>query len=41
MARDAGARVVIINGQPTPMDPLADALLRGPIGEVLPAVCGA
>jgi NAD-dependent deacetylase len=41
VAKHAGARVVIINNQPTPMDPLADALLRGPIGEVLPAVCAA
>ena len=41
LARDAGARVVIVNDQPTPMDPLADALLRGPIGEVLPAICAA
>ena len=39
VARQAGARIVIINNQPTPMDPVADALLRGPIGEVLPAVC--
>ena len=39
LARDAGARVVIVNDQPTPMDPLADALLRGPIGDVLPAIC--
>jgi NAD-dependent deacetylase len=39
VAKAAGARIVIINNQPTPMDPLADALLRGPIGEVLPAVC--
>ncbi len=41
LARDAGARVVIVNNQATPMDPLADAVLRGPIGELLPAVCGA
>ena len=41
VARKAGARIVIINNQPTPMDPVADALLRGPIGEVLPAVCAA
>ncbi len=39
VAKDAGARVVIMNNQPTPMDALADALLRGPIGEVLPALC--
>ena len=41
VAKEAGARIVIINNQPTPMDSLADALLRGPIGEVLPAVCAA
>jgi NAD-dependent deacetylase len=39
LARDAGARIVIMNNQPTPMDPLADAVLAGPIGELLPAVC--
>jgi len=38
-ARDAGARIVIINDQPTPMDPLADVVLRGPIGELLPPLC--
>jgi NAD-dependent deacetylase len=40
-AADAGARIVIVNHQPTPMDPLADALLRDSIGDVLPAICGA
>jgi NAD-dependent deacetylase len=39
LARDAGARIVIMNNQPTPMDSLADAVLAGPIGELLPAVC--
>ena len=39
LAKEAGARIVIVNNQPTPMDPLADALLRGPTGEVLPALC--
>jgi NAD-dependent deacetylase len=39
VAKDAGARVVIMNNQPPPMDPLADALLRGSICQVLPAVC--
>ncbi|HEX7441998.1 MAG TPA: Sir2 family NAD-dependent protein deacetylase [Caldimonas sp.] len=39
LAKEAGARVVIINDQPTPLDSIADALLRGPIGELLPAVC--
>jgi NAD-dependent deacetylase len=41
IAREAGARVVILNNQPTPMDELADAVVREPIGEVLPALCSA
>ena len=40
-AKAAGARVVIMNAQPTPMDDLADAVLNGPLGELLPRVCGA
>lgn len=40
VAKQAGARVVILNGEPTEMDPLADALLRGSISEVLPAIVG-
>ena len=40
VAHDAGARIVIVNNQPTPMDPLADALMREPIGELLPRLCG-
>jgi NAD-dependent deacetylase len=39
IAARAGARVVIVNNQPTPMDELADAVLREPIGVVLPAIC--
>jgi len=38
-ASDAGARIVILNNQPTPMDPLADVVMRGPIGELLPPLC--
>ena len=38
VARDAGARIVIINAEPTPYDPVADAVLREPIGTVLPAL---
>ena len=34
-------RVVIVNGQPTHMDRYADALLIGPIGELLPALVAA
>jgi len=36
VAKDAGARVVILNAEPTDMDGLADVVLRGPIGEILP-----
>ena len=38
-AKAAGARIVIVNAQPTPFDDLADAVLRMPIGDVLPRVC--
>ena len=38
-AHDAGARIVIVNNQPTAMDALADIVLREPIGDVLPALC--
>jgi NAD-dependent deacetylase len=31
-----GARLVIVNGEPTPFDEQADAVLRKPIGSVLP-----
>jgi NAD-dependent deacetylase len=40
-ARAAGARIVIVNAQPTPFDDMADAVLRGNIGEVLPDLCQA
>jgi len=40
-AKAAGARVVIVNAQPTPFDDIADAVLATAIGEVLPALCGA
>jgi NAD-dependent deacetylase len=36
LAAAAGASVVIVNGEPTPYDPVADVVLRGGIGEVLP-----
>jgi NAD-dependent deacetylase len=41
VAKEAGARVLIMNDQPTPLDGLADLLLRGPIGALLPAICRA
>jgi NAD-dependent deacetylase len=36
VAKEAGARVVIVNRDPTAMDHLADVLLHGSIGEILP-----
>jgi NAD-dependent protein deacetylase/lipoamidase len=36
VAKEAGARVVIVNAEPTAMDELADAVLRGAIGQILP-----
>jgi NAD-dependent protein deacetylase/lipoamidase len=37
-AKAQGARIVILNGEPTGMDRFADALLLGPLGELLPAL---
>jgi NAD-dependent deacetylase len=39
LAKEAGARLVIVNAEPTPFDALADVVLRDPIGRVLPAIC--
>ncbi|MGH3343162.1 MAG: SIR2 family NAD-dependent protein deacylase [Carbonactinosporaceae bacterium] len=41
VAADNGARLVILNAEPTPYDDMADAVLREPIGEVLPRVVAA
>lgn len=41
LARESGARVIIVNAQPTPYDEIADAVIRTPIGEALPRICGA
>jgi len=40
IAARAGARIVIVNDQPTAMDSLADVVVRAPIGAVLTAICG-
>ncbi|MFL6621848.1 MAG: SIR2 family NAD-dependent protein deacylase [Sulfurifustis sp.] len=40
-AKYAGARVVIVNAEETALDDMADAVLRGRIGEILPQICGA
>jgi NAD-dependent deacetylase len=39
-AKAAGARVIIMNAQPTPFDGIADAVFSDPISDVLPKVCG-
>jgi NAD-dependent deacetylase len=38
-ALDAGARLLIINAEATQFDDVADAVVRMPIGDVLPALC--
>ncbi|MCP4037584.1 MAG: NAD-dependent deacetylase [bacterium] len=38
VAKNAGAAVVILNGDPTEMDGLADVVLRGGISELLPSL---
>jgi NAD-dependent deacetylase len=40
VARSAGARIVIVNAQPTPFDEVADAVFNQPISEILPAILG-
>ena len=36
LAREAGAKIVIMNAEPTPFDDIADAVFRDSISEVLP-----
>jgi NAD-dependent deacetylase len=38
LAHQHGAKIVILNAEPTEMDHLADAVLHGQIGEILPAI---
>lgn len=38
VAQRLGARYVIVNADPTPFDDRADAVIRLPIGEVLPEI---
>lgn len=41
IARRAGARIVIVNGDETAMDSIADLVLRGSISDILPALIAA
>lgn len=38
IAKDAGARIAIVNAEPTPFDSIADVVVQEPIGDVLPAI---
>jgi NAD-dependent deacetylase len=40
LAKQCGARVVILNAEPTEMDEIADAVIRGPISPILPLLVG-
>ncbi|MEV5574284.1 Sir2 family NAD-dependent protein deacetylase [Spirillospora sp. NPDC052269] len=40
-AVDNGGRLVIVNAEPTPYDPMADVVVRDPIGEALPRLVAA
>ncbi|MGW4568852.1 SIR2 family NAD-dependent protein deacylase [Streptomyces sp. NPDC004561] len=41
LAADHGARLVIVNAEPTPYDDIADEVVREPIGTALPELLGA
>ncbi len=38
VAQESGARLVVLNAEPTPYDDRADAVLRQPLAEALPAI---
>jgi NAD-dependent deacetylase len=38
VARNHGAALIIVNGEETAFDDMADIVLRGPIGEIVPAL---
>ena len=40
LARNAGAKIVILNAEPTPYDDIADAVFREPISKILPVLLG-
>jgi NAD-dependent deacetylase len=41
VAKTSGAALAIINDEPTPLDDLADWVLQGKAGEILPGLCSA
>ncbi len=40
IAKQAGARIIVVNGSPTEMDDIADVLVGGSISDELPVICG-
>ena len=40
LAKHSGAKIIIVNGEPTAMESLADAVLVGGIGDLLPSLIG-
>jgi len=38
VAKESDARLVIVNADPTPYDTIADAIIPGRIGEVVPSL---
>ena len=36
----AGAKMIVVNAEPTPFDDIADVVVRGKSGEVLPEIVG-
>ena len=40
LAKQNGARLVIVNREPTPLDELADLVIHGEIGEVMAGLNG-
>lgn len=41
LARQTGARLIIVNYEPTPVDHLADVVLRGDVADILPRLAAA
>jgi NAD-dependent deacetylase len=40
LAKQTGASIIILNGEPTEMDDLADVVVRGSISDLLPQILG-
>jgi NAD-dependent deacetylase len=38
IAKRSGARLIIVNREPTPLDEIADLCLQGRLGVILPAL---